>query len=82
MATVSDNMIGFNNEQIEAAKKAKQLYHKIRAPGVGNFKYIIKGNMIKDCLVRTEDINNMIKIWGKDIAYIKGKQFKEHQGRL
>ena len=71
--TVENNMEGYTEEQIKRAKNAKQLYHKVGTPGMENFKYIIKGNMIKDCPVNTDDINNMMKIWGKDIAVIKGK---------
>ena len=38
-----------------------------------NFKYLLKGNLINNCPVTHHDVDNMIQIWGKDIAAIKGK---------
>ena len=54
LKTVKQNKIGFSDAQISDKKRAKKLYNKLGAPGIGNFKYIIKGNMIKDCPVKTE----------------------------
>ena len=59
--------------QIERATEAKRLYHKVGAPTIENFKYLIKGNMIKNCPVTVDDINIMHKIWGDNIAYLNGK---------
>ena len=73
LETVEENMIGFTDDKIKKAKEAKKLYHKLGAPGMGNFKYIVKGNMIKNCPIEAGDIERMTKIWGKDIAVLKGK---------
>ena len=39
----------------------------------GNFKGMIKGNMIKDFPVTVEDVDVAEKIWGPDISYLKGR---------
>ena len=61
VTTVKENLEGFLDKQVERATTAKRLYHKVGAPTVENFKYLIKGNMIKNCPVTLEDINTMIK---------------------
>jgi len=38
-----------------------------------DFKLVIQSNQIKDCLVMVKDINMANKIWGKNIAMLKGK---------
>ena len=58
VTTVKENLEGFSENQIERATEAKRLYHKVGAPTVENFKYLIKGNMIKNCPVTVNDINN------------------------
>ena len=62
VTAIKNNMEGFLDKQLERAMEAKRLYHKVGAPTIDNFKYMIKGNMIKNCPVTLEDINNMQKI--------------------
>jgi hypothetical protein len=38
-----------------------------------DFKRVILSNQIKDCPVTVQDINVALKIWGKNIAALKGK---------
>jgi hypothetical protein len=38
-----------------------------------DFKWVIRSNQIKDCPVIFQDINDALKIWGKNIAALKGK---------
>ena len=59
VTTIKENLEVFSENQVERAKEAKRLYHKVGAPTVENFKYLIKGNMIKNCPVTADDINNM-----------------------
>ena len=66
-------MEGFSSEQVRRGKRCRELYHKLGAPGMGNFKAIIKGNLIKICPVNHKEINVMNEIWGKDIVVLKGK---------
>jgi hypothetical protein len=45
-----------------------------------DFKWVICSNQIKDCPVTIRDIDVSMKIWGKNIAALKGKttQSKMH----
>jgi hypothetical protein len=38
-----------------------------------DFKWVIQSNQIKDFPVTVQDINVAQKIWGKNIAALKGK---------
>ena len=38
-----------------------------------DFKWVIQSNQIKDCPVTVQDIDVATKIWGKDVAALKGK---------
>ena len=82
LETVESNMEGYSKTEIDRAKQAKQIYHKVGAPGVENFKYLVKANMIKNCPVVPKDIDNMIGIWGKDITYLKGKMVRRSPRKI
>jgi hypothetical protein len=45
-----------------------------------DFKWVIHSNQIKDCPVTIQDIDVAMKIWGKNIATLRGKttQSKTH----
>jgi hypothetical protein len=38
-----------------------------------DFKWVIWSNQIKDCPVKIQDIDVALKIWGNNIAALKGK---------
>jgi hypothetical protein len=38
-----------------------------------DFKWVIRSNQIKYCPVTVQDIDVALKIWGKNIAALKGK---------
>jgi hypothetical protein len=38
-----------------------------------DFKWVIRSNQIKDCPVKIQDIDVAMKIWGENIAALKGK---------
>jgi hypothetical protein len=71
--TVSENMEGFTKEEVEGAQKARKLYHAIGCPSVENMKHMLQMNMIKNCPVTTQDVVNAERIFGPDIATLKGK---------
>ena len=70
---IAKNRSNYTTQQFERAKEARKLYHNVGAPTVENFKYILKGNKIKNCPVTIEDVKIAEEIWGKDISYLKRK---------
>jgi hypothetical protein len=71
--TVSENKTGFTKRQIKCAEIARNLYKTLSYPSMKDFKWVIRSNQIKDFPVMIQDIDVATKIWGKNIAALKGK---------
>jgi hypothetical protein len=71
--TVSENKSGFMKRQIKEAEVAQSLYSKLNYPSWKDFKWIIRRNQIKDCPVTVKHVDTALKIWGKNVAALKGK---------
>jgi hypothetical protein len=70
---VSKNKAGFMKRQIKDAEVARSLYSKLNYPSWKDFKWIIQRNQIKDCPITVEHVDTALKIWGKNVASLKGK---------
>jgi hypothetical protein len=71
--TVSENKTGFTKRQIKCAEIARNLYKTLSYPSMKDFKWVIQINQIKDCPVTIQYIDIATKIWGNNIAALKGK---------
>jgi hypothetical protein len=71
--TVSENKTGFTKPQIKCAEIARNMYKTLSYPSMKDFKWVIQRNQIKYCPVTIQDIDVATKIWGKNIAALKGK---------
>jgi hypothetical protein len=71
--TVLENKTGFTKGQIKCAQITQNLYKTLSYPFMKDFKWVIWSNQIKDCPVTIHDIDVAKKIWGKNIAALKGK---------
>jgi hypothetical protein len=63
LQTVAENKKAFTIRQIDAADMARQLYRK----------HIIRKNLIINCPITFEDVTRAERIYGKDVAFLKGK---------
>jgi hypothetical protein len=71
--TVSKNKEGFTKRQIKSVELAWILYKTLSYPSMKDFKWVIQSNQIKDFPGTVQDIDVARKIWGKNIAALKGK---------
>jgi hypothetical protein len=71
--TVPENKAGFTKRQIKGAELARTLYKTLSYPSTKDFKWVTGSNKINDCPVTIQDIDVVMKIWGKNIAALKGK---------
>jgi hypothetical protein len=71
--TVNGNKENFSQRQIKGAELARKLYATLGYPSIKDFKWIIQSNQINDCPVTVSDVEVAHKIWGKNIAALKGK---------
>ena len=73
VVTVDDNMKNYNKRQIQAADKAKTFYACLAFPSAPDYKWILQSNQVEECPVTAEDAKIAEKIWGPNIAALKGK---------
>ena len=71
--TVKDNQALFTKRQVKDADKARRLYKCLAHPSMQDFKWLLQTNSIKDCPVTLEDAKIAERIWGRNIAALKGK---------
>ena len=71
--TVRKQYEGFTKKQIQAAATARRLMGMIGAPSEREFQGLVQMNLIKDCPITSTDIINAHKIYGPDLANIRGK---------
>jgi hypothetical protein len=71
--TVSENKEGFTKRQIKGVELARPLYNTLSYPSMKDFKWVIRSNQIKDFPVTVQGIYMDLKIWGNNIAALKGK---------
>jgi hypothetical protein len=75
--TVQENESFYTTREVERAKKARMLLHTLGCPTIQDLKAIIRMNTIANCPVTINDIDLAEKIYGKDIASIKGKTTRQ-----
>jgi hypothetical protein len=73
LETVDENKKFYTNRQFEQAKRACKLLYSLGYPSINEMKTIIQMNVIKNNPVTTEDVNIAKKIFGPDVASLKGK---------
>jgi hypothetical protein len=56
---------------------AKELWAKLTFPSMKDFWWAVRSNQISNCPVTVEDIDNAKKIYGKDVAALKGKTIRK-----
>ena len=73
METVNGNKALFTKQQLAGAEKARQLYISLLYPSMNDFLWILWTNRINDCPVTVRDAEVALKVWGPNIAALKGK---------
>jgi hypothetical protein len=74
--TVRQNYEGFTKRQVQQATHARRIMGMIGAPTESEFQSLIRLNLLKDCPITNSDIINAHKIFGPDLANIRGKMVR------
>ena len=77
---VAENKDGFTQCQIAGAKNAHDAYRLLGFPSMQDFKSMVRDNMIRNCPMTESDINTAPKIYGLDVASLKGKTVRRANG--
>ena len=64
---------GFSNREISRATKARRLYHQLDSPSQQALKNLLRQNIIRNCDIVQKNIALTEKIFGPDVATLKGK---------
>ena len=75
--TVEENKSFYSDRQFEAAKRARELMQEFGSPSIADMKRIIKMNSLSNCPVTNEDIDIAYRIFGPDVAALKGKTTRQ-----
>jgi hypothetical protein len=71
------NMRLYSKRQVARADKARSLYASLGFPSQKDFMWILRSNQIKDSPVTVEDAMVAYKIWGPNVAALKGKTVRK-----
>ena len=75
--TVAENMQLFTKREVAGGKLARDLQAGLGFPSDNDVKWIVQANMLKDCPVRTRDLDVAMKVFGPSVAMLKGKTVRK-----
>jgi hypothetical protein len=73
VTTVKDNMTKFSAYDKSKAKLARSVQQRIGRPSTKDYIRYVRDNLIPNCPVTVQDIENSELIWGPDLGSLKGK---------
>jgi hypothetical protein len=77
--TVKQNKEGFTEREFNRANSARRALGLVGYPSPRDFKNMVRSNMIKNCSVTSTDIDNAHKLFGDDIATLRGETVRNTQ---
>ena len=76
-------MEGYSQKQVDGANKAMRLYHLLRVPQIDDAKMVLRQNLIKDCRVTNEEMNDAKAIYSKSsVSKSKDLTTKKKPGKV
>ena len=73
ITTVADNKSNFSAYDYSKAELARTIQKRIGRPSVQEYKRFVRMNLIPNCPITVQDIENAEFIWGPDLGCLKGK---------
>jgi hypothetical protein len=71
--TVGDMEVKYNPVQVKRAREARDLMRKLSYPSVVTMCKLLRSGGIQNCDLTPEDVMRSVKIYGQDLASLKGK---------
>ena len=76
ITTVQSNKEKYHRREVELADRALEVYTRLNRPSRQMFEHILTSNQLRNCPVTVEDARRAFKIYGHDVATLKGKTVK------
>lgn len=73
LSTVESNKLNFRKRDIKRANEAMELMRKMNFTSAGKLKRMLNGGRIQGCKLTGRDVSNAIKLYGDNLASLKGK---------
>jgi hypothetical protein len=73
VTTVRGNLEGYTRHEIEKAKEARRLQGMIGNPTERELEGLVREKLIANCPVTVQDVHNANRIFGPDLANLRGK---------
>jgi hypothetical protein len=75
--TADGNKALFTKRQLAGAEKARELFMGLTYPSMTDFIHILRMNGIRNCPVSVQDAEVTLKVWGPNVASLKGKTVRK-----
>ena len=67
----------YHRREVELADTTLEVHAKLGYPSYRDFLYILTSNQLRNCPITVEDARRAFKIYGPDVATLKGKTVKK-----
>jgi hypothetical protein len=82
VSTVRNNFEGFTKHEIKMAQEARRLQGMIGNPTEREFEGMVREKLIANCPITVHDIKNANRIFGPDLANLRGKMTRTKPERV
>ncbi len=77
ITTVRGNLEGYTRHKIEKAHDARRLQRMIGNPTERKLEGVVREKLIVNCPVTVQDVRNANRIFGLDLANLRGKMTRK-----
>ena len=78
---IQDDFEGYKKKQVEGAIKAGHFQAMLRHPSRKEYKSMVQANLIANCPVTPENIFHPHKLFGENLAVLRGKTVQKKQSK-
>ena len=82
VTTIRKNYEGFTKREVEQAIQARKLQAMLGSPSQTDYEGMVRGKLIDHCPISITDIKNAHRIFGPDLAGIRGKTVRKTPERV
>jgi hypothetical protein len=77
-STVSANKAEYSPRDVASADTARLVYRLLGRPKESDFQHILRHNLLRNCPITPQDASRALRIYGPDLASLKGKTTKTY----
>ncbi|KAL7503385.1 hypothetical protein ACHAXN_001183 [Cyclotella atomus] len=80
--TIRERYEGYTKQEIEAARSAREAQAMMGHPTDREFRNMVRTNMIQNCPITVEAVDHSNKLFGPDLAGVRGRTVREKQAHV